>query len=69
MNKEDLSEMHMVISCCMIWASEKIGLRYLAGIESVDGYIDFGMGAPGKSPNCRFFLVAHFIIYLGWVTE
>ena len=68
MHKEDLSELHIVISYHMMWASKRIGLRCLAGIESMDGCIDFGMGAPRKSLTCRF-LVAYLIIILGWAME
>jgi hypothetical protein len=50
MIKEDLLEMHIVISCYMILALERIGLKCLAGIESMDCYIDFGTGDPRKPP-------------------
>lgn len=53
----------MVISYYMTLASERIGLRCLAGIESMGGYIDFGTGGPRKPLTCRFlhiFPVAHF---------
>ena len=65
MNKEGLLGMHMAISCFIMWGSEKIGLRCLAGIKSMDGYIDFGMETPRKPSTSLFihtFLVAHFII-------
>jgi hypothetical protein len=61
MIKEDLSEMHIVISCYMILASERIGLKCLAGIESMDGYIDFGTGGPRKPLILHMFPVAHLI--------
>lgn len=48
MIKENLSQMHMIRSCYMILDSERIGLRCLVGIESMDGYIDFGAEGPRK---------------------
>lgn len=48
MIKEGLLEMHIVISCHMMLDLERIGLRCLAGIKSMDGYIDFGTGGPRK---------------------
>ena len=41
--------MRMPISCYMMLASERIGLRCLAGMKIMDGFIDFGVEGPRKS--------------------
>ena len=69
MTKENLSEMRMAKSCYMMLASERIGLRCLAGMEILDGYIDFGAEGPRKSLLAVSSLYSHLVIYLGWVME